>query len=106
MAKITNTRITKKGQRGVVHCDSCGNQHKVDATVKTLIKITKRYDEILCESCVDKYQSPIGITKVKCWLMDHGLQNWYGIRVADQDECESLYRSMALRDYAVEKLGL
>lgn len=106
MAKITNTRITKKGQRGVVHCDGCDRQHKIDATVKTLVKITKRYEQILCGSCASSYQSPIGITKVKCWLMDHGLQNWYGIRVADRDECESLCRAMALRDHAVEQLRL
>lgn len=90
---------------GHVHCDWCGIQHPAEATVKNLQKAINHYELILCPACVAKYSPDVGITKVKVFLMECGLNSWMGIRIATEDECESIYRAMRIYDRAMEQKG-
>ncbi len=103
MAKITKTRVTKKGQRGVVHCDECDTQHKIDAGIANLVKIISKYERMLCKECCQAWHQPVGRTDVCCWLLEHGLSGWYGVREATQDEAESIYRAMCIRDAGLKQ---
>ena len=104
MATITETRVTKKGQRGVVHCDKCGIPHQEDATIITLCKIVSQYETILCKACASEWRQPIGRTDVCCWLTDHGLYGWSGTRIATEEEMESIYRAMRILDAGLAQM--